>query len=208
MRFELPPLPYPKDALAPHVSAETVDVHYEKHHQGYLKKLYALLSADPARRDLPLEEIIITAEAGPVFDNAAQVWNHTFYWQSMKPARARSSREWPLTKAIRPHFGSKANFVARFADVAEHHFGSGYVWLAVARGSEEVVLEALPNAQTPLTRGLVPILCLDIWEHAYYLDRRNDRTAYIRAFLEHVANWEFAAANFDAVHSSSATTRA
>ena len=193
MRFELPPLPYPKDALAPHLGAETLEFHYEKHHRGYLTALESLLRGTAAA-DQALDAIVRSAE-GAVFNNAAQVWNHTFYWHSMKP-RGGGDPPAELRTALAQAFGSVDGFAQAFLNAAVGQFGSGYAWL-VRRGPEgPLAVRATPNAANPLVDGDVPLVTADVWEHAYYLDYRNQRAAYVRAFLEHLVDWEFALANF------------
>lgn len=196
MRFELPPLPYPKHALQPHIGAETLELHYEKHHRGYLEKLRSLIGETPAASQ-DLETIVRTSE-GPAFDNAAQVWNHTFYWRSMKPEGGGAIPA-ELRTALERAFGSIDRFETAFTEAAMGQFGSGYVWL-VRRGDGNVAVRATPNAVNPLRDGDVPLLTADVWEHAYYLDYRNGRAAYVEAFLAHLVDWEFALANFQGRH--------
>ncbi len=194
MKRELPPLPYSKRALAPHLSARTLDVHYEKHHRGYLEKLAKLVRGKPEEK-LSLEEPIQRA-TGDVFDNAAQVWNHTFYWRSMRPPRgARPSKH--VRDALAGSFGSLAKFKQRLAEAANGRFGLGWAWLLKdARG--RLAIQSTANAENPLQQGSVPLLALDVWEHAYYLDYQNERERYVRGFLDHLLNWDFLAANLDA----------
>ena len=194
MRLALPPLPYAKGALAPHLSARTLDVHYEKHHRAYLRKLEKLVRGKPEEK-LGLEELVRRA-TGDVFDNAAQVWNHTFYWRSMQPvdvsrpsARAR--------ELLAPSFGTVPDFKRRFAEVANGHFGSGWVWL-VQDARRRLRIESTSNADNPLRRGFQPLLAIDLWEHAYYLDHRNERERYVRGFLDHLLNWDFLIENLEA----------
>jgi superoxide dismutase, Fe-Mn family len=191
MTFEIPPLPYSKRALAPHVSARTVDLHYEKHHKGYLRKLKQLVSGKPEAK-LGLEDLIRTTD-GAVFDNAAQVWNHTFYWKSMRPpGGARPEGE--LLDVLKSAFGSLAAFKRQFAEAAIGEFGSGWAWLVRDRSGRLHVRNS-SDAENPLQQGLVPLLTLDVWEHAYYLDYQNEREPYVRAFLDELLNWEFVAEN-------------
>jgi Fe-Mn family superoxide dismutase len=190
MAFELPPLPWSKDALAPHISPETIDYHYGKHHAGYVKKLNALTEGKP-EAEKSLEELIRTADGG-VFNNAAQIWNHTFYWKSMRP-NGGGTPSGDLLSAIERDFGSFDAFKEAFKSTGLGRFGSGYVWL-VLDGEKLVVRDTL-NAGNPLTDGQVPLLTADLWEHAYYIDHRNDRGGYLDAFLGHLANWDFAAEN-------------
>jgi Fe-Mn family superoxide dismutase len=191
MKFELSPLPYAKDALEPFLGRETLELHHEKHERGYLEKLEELLRGKP-EASLSLEEIVQSAE-GPVFDNAAQVWNHQFYWQSMRPnGGGEPGRE--LAGAIERSFGSVEKLRAAFVEEGTHRFGSGYVWV-VLEGSRLRVLST-PNAENPLRNGDFPLLTADLWEHAYYLDFRNEREKYLEAFLASLVNWEFAASNW------------
>jgi Fe-Mn family superoxide dismutase len=191
VKFEIPPLPYAKDALEPHMSARTVELHYEKHHKGYLKKLEDLVRGKP-EAEHSLEDLIRSAD-GAVFNNAAQVWNHTFYWQSMKPGGGgRPSGR--LRDALEQAFGSFDSFKQGFAEAASNEFGSGWAWLVSdPRGRLRIL--STTDAENPLQQDLTPLLTLDVWEHAYYLDYQNERDRYIRAFLDHVLNWEFVARN-------------
>jgi len=188
----LPPLPYPADALAPHISERTLDFHYGKHHAGYAANLRRL-TADTEFNKLPLETIIAESGPGAVFNNAAQIWNHTFYWRSMRPDGG-GDPSGPLASAISRDFGSVDAFKQRFADQAVANFGSGWTWLVY--GPDGLTVVDTDDADTPLRSGLTPLLTVDIWEHAYYLDYQNARAAYVEAFVEHLLNWEFAEANF------------
>jgi Fe-Mn family superoxide dismutase len=191
MAFELPALPYSKDALAPHISAETLEFHHGKHHQGYVNKLNAAVAADSSLAGLSLNEIIKTAKGG-VFNNAAQVFNHTFYWNSMSPTGGGAPTG-AIATAIDAAFGSFAEFQKAFAAAAGGQFGSGWAWLVKnAEGGLEIV--ATSNAGTPLTEGLTPVLTCDVWEHAYYVDYRNARPAYVAAWWN-LVNWTFANEN-------------
>jgi Fe-Mn family superoxide dismutase len=192
MKFELPPLPYAKDALAPHIGAETLEFHYGKHHQGYLDKLRKIVEGKP-EAERSLEELIRSAGPGALFNNAAQVWNHTFYWQSMKPGGG-GKPEGRMLEGIESAFGSFADFKQRFAEVATGQFGSGWAWLVRdTRGRLRVLGTA--DAENPLQEGHLPLLTCDVWEHAYYLDYRNERARYVESFLDHLVHWEFAAEN-------------
>lgn len=191
MSFELPALPYAKDALAPHISAETFDYHHGKHHNAYVTKLNALTEGtDNANKSL--EELIKSTEGG-LFNQAAQVWNHTFFWNSMKPGGG-GAPSGDLAAAIDRDFGSYDKFKAAFSDAAATRFGSGWAWLVKDGGKLAVTSTA--NAGNPMTEGKTPLLTLDVWEHAYYVDYRNARPKFIEAFLEHLVNWDFAAKNF------------
>ncbi len=192
MAFELPALPYAKDALLPHISPETLDYHHGKHHNAYVVKLNSLIEGtDFAGKSL--EEIIRSSE-GPVFNNAAQIWNHTFYWHCLAP-NAGGEPTGALAAAIDAKWGSFAAFQTAFNDKAVNNFGSSWTWLVKkADGSLDIVNTS--NAGTPLTdSSITPVLTVDLWEHAYYIDFRNARPTYLNAFWA-LVNWEFAAANF------------
>ncbi len=191
MSFSLPPLPYDFDALAPTISRATLETHHGKHHAAYVERLNALVAADRSLAGLSLEALIRTSGPGPVFNNAAQAWNHTFYWNSLTPGGGRPTG--PLKSAIDRDFGSQGNFWAAFTGAATAHFASGWVWL-VARPSGELAVVTTANAACPLTDGQTPLLVCDLWEHAYYLDHRSDRAAYVAAFRT-LANWGFASDN-------------
>jgi superoxide dismutase, Fe-Mn family len=191
--FELPALPYAKDALAPHMSAETFDYHHGKHHLAYVNKLNELTAGKP-EAGKSLEELIRTTEGG-LFNQAAQVWNHTFFWSCMKPAGGGEPTG-DLAAAIQRDFGSYADFKTKFAAEAVGRFGSGWAWL-VKDGDKLAITNSI-NAGNPMTEGKTPLLTLDVWEHAYYIDYRNARPNFITAFLEHLVNWDFAAANLKA----------
>jgi len=192
MAFELPALPYAKDALAPHISEETLDFHYGKHHQTYVTKLNGLVPGTEFEGK-SLEDVIKTSSAG-VFNNAAQIWNHTFYWNSLSP-NGGGEPSGALADAINAKWGSFAAFVDAFNDKAVNNFGSSWTWLVkTADGSLDIVNTS--NAGCPLTEdGITPVLTCDLWEHAYYIDYRNARPKYLEAFWA-LANWEFASANF------------
>ena len=192
MAFELPALPYAKDALVPHISAETLEFHHGKHHNAYVVKLNQLVEGT-AFAGKSLEDIIKTSE-GPIFNNAAQIWNHTFYWHCLSP-QGGGEPTGALAEAINAKWGSFAAFQAAFNDRAVNNFGSSWTWLVKkADGSLDIVNTS--NAGTPLTDSSVKaLLTVDLWEHAYYIDFRNARPTYLNAFWA-LVNWEFAAANF------------
>lgn len=194
MSFELPSLPYARDALAPRISAETIDYHYGKHHQAYVNKLNDMIDGtDHASKSL--EEIIRSSEGG-LFNNAAQVWNHTFYWHSLSPTGGGEPTG-DLAKAIEATFGSFAEFKDKFTASAGGNFGSGWTWL-VKNASGELEIVNTSNADTPITDpSVTPLLTVDVWEHAYYVDYRNARPEYLKNFWE-LANWDFVAQNFAA----------
>jgi Fe-Mn family superoxide dismutase len=190
MEFELPPLPYAKDALAPHISAETLEFHYGKHHKAYIDKLKSLLEGKP-EAGKTLEEIILGSEGG-VFNNAAQVWNHTFYWNSLKPGGGGAPTG-DLAAAIDRDFGSLDKFKELFTAAAIGQFGSGWAWL-VSEG-DKLKITTTGNADLPLKHGQKALLTCDVWEHAYYIDFRNARPKYLETFLNSLVNWDFALAN-------------
>lgn len=199
MSFTLPALPYDRDALAPHISAETLDIHHGKHHAAYVTNLNKMLDGhELAGKAL---EDVVKATAGKadkagIFNNAAQVWNHTFYWQSMRP-NGGGAPKGELAKLIDRDFGSLDAFKTAFAAAGATQFGSGWAWLVTKDGKLEIRKTA--NAETPVTEaGVTPLLTMDVWEHAYYVDFRNRRPDYIATFLAHLVNWEFAAANLAA----------
>jgi len=193
MTFELPALPYAKDALAPHISVETIEYHYGKHHQTYVTNLNNLIPGTEFE-GLSLEEIVKKSSGG-IFNNAAQVWNHTFYWHSLSP-NGGGEPTGALASAINSTFGSFEKFKEDFTKCAVTTFGSGWAWL-VKNADGSLALVSTSNASTPLTTGQTPILTCDVWEHAYYIDYRNLRPKYLEAFWA-LVNWEFANANFAA----------
>lgn len=190
MAIELPALPYEKNALAPHISEKTLEFHYGKHHAGYVKKLNAAIDADASLAGKSVEELIRTQKGG-VFNNAAQVYNHTFYWNSMKPGGGGEPTG-AIANAIDDAFGSFGDFKTAFAKAAGGHFGSGWAWL-VKDGDRLAILDT-HDAGNPLTQGKTPVLTCDVWEHAYYLDYQNARPSYIEAWWN-LVNWDFANAN-------------
>ncbi len=194
MAFELPALPFAKDALLPHISPETLDYHHGKHHNAYVVKLNSLVEGTEFAGK-SLEEIIRTSQ-GPVFNNAAQIWNHTFYWNCLSP-NGGGEPTGALAAAITAQWGSFAAFQAAFNDKAVNNFGSSWTWLVKkADGSLDIVNTS--NAGTPLTdTSVTALMTVDLWEHAYYIDFRNARPTYLNAFWA-LINWEFAAKNFAA----------
>jgi Fe-Mn family superoxide dismutase len=191
MKFELQPLPWGKDALEPFLGRETLALHHGEHERGYLKKLEGLLEGKP-EADQSLEEIVQRSE-GAVFENAAQVWNHQFYWRSMKP-NGGGEPGGPIAEAIERSFGGLSSFRTAFIDAGVERFGSGWLWLV--RDGERLRLESTANADTPLREGEHALLTADLWEHAYYLDFRNERNTYLTVFLDFLVNWAFAASNW------------
>lgn len=193
MAYELPALPYAKDALAPHISEETLEFHYGKHHQTYVTNLNNLVPGTEFD-GLSLEEIVVKSSGG-IFNNAAQIWNHTFYWNSLSP-NGGGEPTGDLANAINRTFGSFDEFKAAFTKCAVTTFGSGWAWL-VKNKDGSLALVSTSNAGCPLTEGQTPLLTCDVWEHAYYIDYRNARPAYLEAFWA-LVNWDFASANYTA----------
>lgn len=196
--FTLPKLPYAEDALEPHISAQTLALHHGKHHKTYVDTLNSLLADDPFAK-LPLAEVIQQshglAARQTVFNNAAQSWNHDFFWKSMKPGGG-GPPDGDLKVLIEEDIGDAKAFGEAFSNAAASHFGSGWVWLIVTSGVVAIV--ATHDADLPPVHGRTPLLCCDLWEHAYYLDYQNRRAEFVAAFLDHLANWGFANANLTA----------
>ncbi|MDA3934720.1 MAG: superoxide dismutase [Fe] [Gammaproteobacteria bacterium] len=191
MAFELPALPYAKNALEPHISAETLEFHYGKHHQTYVTNLNNLVDGtDNANKSL---EDIIRSSSGGLFNNAAQVWNHTFYWNCLSP-NGGGEPSGKLADAINSDFGSFAEFKEAFNKTAITTFGSGWAWL-VKKSDGSLELASTSNAKSPLISGDRPLLTCDVWEHAYYIDYRNARPKYLEAFW-HLVNWDFVSKQF------------
>lgn len=194
MAFELPPLPYARDALAPHITSNTLDFHYGKHHQAYVTNLNKLVEGKPAAA-MPLDEVIKKSWAEKdmgIFNNAAQVWNHSFYWHSMKP-QGGGKPTGDIASLIDRDFGSFEAFVEQFKQAGTTQFGSGWAWLVLDGGKLKVT--KTPNAELPMTAGQKALLTMDVWEHAYYLDFQNRRLDYIGTFLDKLVNWDFANKN-------------
>jgi Fe-Mn family superoxide dismutase len=191
MEHKLPELPFAKDALAPHISAETIEYHYGKHHATYVANLNKLIPGTEFE-SLPLEEIVKRSSGG-IFNNAAQVWNHTFYWNCLAP-KAGGEPSGALAAAINAAFGSFAQFKEKFTSTAVTTFGSGWAWLDRDSGGK-LGVESTSNAGCPLTAGKKPLLTCDVWEHAYYIDYRNARAAYVEAFWK-LVNWAFVERQF------------
>jgi superoxide dismutase, Fe-Mn family len=195
MKFEIAKLPYAFDALEPYMSRDTLHFHHDEHHQGYMDKVKAGL--DQSKHDRSLTEIIGESEESEpkLFNSAAQVWNHDFFWYCLTPDRP-ALQDAALHELIDKSFGSTEKFNEQFATVAADQFASGWAWLVYSPQKDALEIFSTPNAETPLTHAdAVPLLTLDVWEHAYYLDYKHDRPAYIQAFLEHLINWDFAAEN-------------
>ena len=194
MAFELPPLPYERNALEPHISSETLDYHYGKHHQTYVTNLNNLV-AGTDNENRSLEDVIRGAGPGGLFNNAAQVWNHTFYWNCMAP-NAGGEPTGAVANAIASAFGTFADFKEKFSTSAATNFGSGWTWL-VRNDSGGVEIVNTSNAGTPLTdAGKTPILTVDVWEHAYYVDKRNARPAYVADWWN-LVNWDYVTARYN-----------
>jgi superoxide dismutase, Fe-Mn family len=195
MPFELPGLPYASNALEPYYTANTFSYHHGKHHKTYVDNLNKLVAGTPLEA-MTLEEIIMGSAADNakvgIFNNAAQIWNHTFFWNSMKPAGGGKPTG-PIAARIDQAFGGYEKFAEQFKATAVGRFGSGWGWL-VAEGGALKIVNTL-NAETPITKGQVPLITIDVWEHAYYLDYQNRRPDFVQAFLDHLLNWDFANAN-------------
>ena len=183
----LPDLPYSRKALSPHISEETLDYHYGKHHAGYVTKLNGLLEKENSFKKASLEELI-KESAGALFNNAAQVWNHTFYWNSLSPANSKGPAQ-KTADILEKHFGSVEQFKEQFTAKALGQFGSGWAWL-VQKADGALAVTSTSNAENPLQKGEKPLLTCDVWEHAYYIDYRNSRPGYLKAFWE-ILNWSF-----------------
>jgi superoxide dismutase, Fe-Mn family len=196
MAFELPALPYADTALEPHYSQKTIGFHYGKHHRAYVDNLNKLVAGTGLEKKT-LEEVIRATAGNPekvgLFNNSAQVWNHTFFWNSMKPGGG-GKPSGDLLAAIEKAFGGYDKFVEQFKAAAVGRFGSGWAWLVRDGGVLKIV--TTPNAETPLTTNQTPLLTVDVWEHAYYLDYQNRRPDFVQTLFERLVNWDFAAANF------------
>jgi len=185
MKFELPPLPYAADALEPHISAKTIEFHYGKHHQAYVNNLNNLLAGSKFE-NAPLEQIVVEAEGG-IFNNAAQIWNHTFYWNCLAP-NAGGEPKGELMDAIKRDFGSFEEFQKQFTQAAATLFGSGWAWLSADEEGKLVITQE-SNAGNPMRKNLEPLLTCDVWEHAYYIDKQNRRPDYIADFWK-LVDWD------------------
>ena len=196
MSFTLPELPFEKEALAPHMSAETLDYHHGKHHQAYVDKTNGLL-AEKGLESASLVEVIKAAkEKGDkgLFNNSAQIWNHSFFWQCLAPEGAtRPSGK--LREMINADFGGEQELLEKLGTESVNHFASGWGWLVLNNGKLEVT--SLHDADTPVVHGMTPLLTIDVWEHAYYIDYRNERPKFVKTVLEKIVNWDFVAQNLD-----------
>ncbi len=197
MAFQLPDLPYPKDALAPHMSAETLEFHHGKHHAAYVKKTNMMVEAK-SLSGASLVEVVRTAKSNgdaKLFNNAAQLWNHSFFWQCLAPAEGQQPTG-KLQQMIEEGFGGIEALLQKLGDEAANHFSNGWAWLLLDRGSLRIT--SLHDADTPLVHeGMVPLFTLDVWEHAYYIDYRNERPRFASSVLANIVNWEFVAGNLD-----------
>ncbi len=191
MAITLPPLPYSNDALAPMISPETIEFHYGKHHKSYVDKLNTLIPGTEFEKS-SLEDIV-KKSSGAIFNNAAQIWNHTFYWNGLTP-NAKAEPTGDLAQAIIRTFGSFAQFKEKFTNAAVGQFGSGWAWLVKDKNGN-LAVESTSNAENPMTRGLTPLMTCDVWEHAYYIDFRNSRPNYMETYWK-LVNWDFVAKNF------------
>jgi Fe-Mn family superoxide dismutase len=198
MPFQLPDLPFAKDALAPHMSAETLEFHHGKHHKAYVTKTNELIENEQGLSDASLLQVIRRAkEAGnsKLFNNSAQLWNHSFFWQCLAPAQGQKP-DGKLAHLIDDAFGNADNMLAKLKEEAVNHFASGWAWLVLDRGSLRIT--SLHDADTPIVHeGMVPLFTLDVWEHAYYIDYRNERPKFADAVLSNIVNWQFVAENLD-----------
>jgi Fe-Mn family superoxide dismutase len=186
-------LPYAENALEPYISSETISYHYGKHYKSYVDMLNKLAAGSPEAASMTLEQLIMDAKPGPLFNNAAQAWNHAFYFRSLKPGGGGEPAG-PLAEAIKRDFGSFPQFREAYAKAAQTLFGSGWAWLVLDGGKLKVLQTS--NADLPMKHGQTALVVLDIWEHAYYIDYRNARPKYIDATLNHLVNWDFASANY------------
>jgi Fe-Mn family superoxide dismutase len=198
MPFQLPDLPFAKDALAPHMSAETLEFHHGKHHKAYVTKTNELIENEQGLSDASLLQVIRRAkEAGnsKLFNNSAQLWNHSFFWQCLAPPQGQKP-DGKLAHLIDDAFGNADNMLAKLKEEAVNHFASGWAWLVLDRGSLRIT--SLHDADTPVVHeGMVPLFTLDVWEHAYYIDYRNERPKFADAVLSNIVNWQFVAENLD-----------
>ncbi len=192
MEHKLPPLPYALDALEPAMSKETLEFHHGKHHRAYVKELNNLIKGTQFE-DATLEQVIL-GSSGPLFNNAAQTWNHTFFWSCMAP-RGGGEPAGALAEAISAKWGSYAQFKEAFAKSAVTNFGSGWTWLVSTADGVDIL--NTHDADNPLTKSLKPLLTLDVWEHAYYIDHRNERPKFAEGFLKNLVNWDFALRNYE-----------
>ncbi|MBC7690218.1 MAG: superoxide dismutase [Methylotenera sp.] len=199
MKHELPSLPFAKNALEPHMSAETLEYHHGKHHKAYVDKLNALIPGTEFE-NLSLEQIV-QRSSGAIFNNAAQTWNHTFFWNCLSPEKQSPGAE--LSQAINESFGSLDQFLEKFSEAAVATFGSGWAWL-VKTSDGKLAIETTSNADNPLHHGRTAILTCDVWEHAYYIDYRNERPRFVKTIMSNLIHWKFAEQNFKMRRSTAA----
>ena len=197
MAFQLPDLPYPKDALAPHMSAETLEYHHGKHHRAYVNKTNELIQNDADLSGASLLQVVKEAKRGgnnKLFNNSAQLWNHSFFWQCLSPETQQPSGR--LAQLITDDFGGVEPMLQKLGDEAVNHFSNGWAWLVLDR--DQLKITSLHDADTPLVHdGMVPLFTLDVWEHAYYIDYRNERPRFVTSVLSNIVNWDFVAQNLD-----------
>ena len=200
MAFELPPLPFAMDALEPHMSARTLEFHHDKHHAAYVKTANDLVKGTPFENK-PLEEVILAAakdeSKATIFNNTAQIWNHTFFWNCLKKGGG-GKPSGDIAKRIDSDLGGYEKFVEEFKKAATTQFGSGWGWLVLDKGKLKII--KTPNAVNPLSQGSVALLTVDVWEHAYYLDFQNRRPDFVTSFIDHLINWDYVQRNLDAKH--------
>ena len=198
MPFQLPDLPYAKDALAPHMSAETLEFHHGKHHKAYVTKTNELLEKDANLSEASLIEVVRGAKSSgnaKLFNNSAQLWNHSFFWQCLAPAQGQKP-DGRLAQLISDEFGGTENLLQKLQEEAVNHFASGWAWLVLDR--DKLRITSLHDADTPAVHdGMVPLFTLDVWEHAYYIDYRNERPRFASTVLANIVNWDFVAQNLD-----------
>jgi Fe-Mn family superoxide dismutase len=197
MAFQLPDLPYSKDALAPHVSAETLEFHWGKHHRAYVTKANGFIEEKPDLQGASLIEVVKAARQsgdGKLFNNSAQLWNHSFFWQCLSPEKQQPSGR--LSNLVNDAFGGTEQLLQKLGDEAVNHFSNGWAWLVLDR--DQLKITSLHDADTPLVHdGMVPLFTLDVWEHAYYIDYRNERPKFVTSVLSNIVNWDFVAQNLD-----------
>ena len=197
MAFQLPDLPYSKDALAPHVSAETLEFHWGKHHRAYVTKTNGFIEEKPDLQGASLIEVVKAARQsgdGKLFNNSAQLWNHSFFWQCLSPEKQQPSGR--LSDLVNDAFGGTEQLLQKLGDEAVNHFSNGWAWLVLDR--DQLKITSLHDADTPLVHdGMVPLFTLDVWEHAYYIDYRNERPKFVTSVLSNIVNWDFVAQNLD-----------
>jgi Fe-Mn family superoxide dismutase len=197
MAFQLPDLPYSKDALSPHISAETLEFHWGKHHRAYVNKTNGVIEAKADLQGASLVDVVRAARQsgdGKLFNNSAQLWNHSFFWQCLSPEKQQPSGR--LAELVNDAFGGTDQMLQKLGDEAVNHFSNGWAWLVLDR--DQLKITSLHDADTPLVHdGMVPLFTLDVWEHAYYIDYRNERPKFVTSVLSNVVNWEFVAQNLD-----------